>query len=263
MYRLMTALVGLIAIGGIACAPSSAPWTFENRVFERTEGPCDGPDAPCALVRAEYPELVDGPSSLTRTTINEAIRQLLLDPGAGSAGPLDLELLAVTFLVDWSKARAEFPDAASTASWYLRRYVRVRHRSPRVLSLGRLEERFGGGAHANELLLLRSVDPASGRSFVLDDLFVEGSRDRVDAIAGERFRDLHGIASDVSLSDAGFWFEGDRFTVTDNFAIEERGLVFYYNAYEIGPYALGPTELVLTRDDLGDLIRADGPLAVP
>ncbi len=45
--------------------------------------------------------------------------------------------------------------------------------------------------------------------------------------------------------DSSDWFWGGDFYVTDNFGVVKDGLVFYYQTYEIAPYADGPTELFI------------------
>ena len=64
----------------------------------------------------------------------------------------------------------------------------------------------------------------------------------------------------VGCGTAGFWFEDDIFSATDNFAVADSGLAFHFDPYEVAPYALGESDFVVTREELGDLIRADGPL---
>lgn len=52
----------------------------------------------------------------------------------------------------------------------------------------------------------------------------------------------------------------DAFALTENFWIGPKGLTFYYNPYEIAPWALGTTELLLTYREIRDLIKPDGLL---
>ncbi|MBO6760471.1 MAG: DUF3298 domain-containing protein [Roseivirga sp.] len=61
-----------------------------------------------------------------------------------------------------------------------------------------------------------------------------------------------------SLEERGYWFENDRFELTENFAIINKSLIFYFNPYEIAPYAMGPTELELKLTDFVSLIKEGG-----
>jgi hypothetical protein len=55
-------------------------------------------------------------------------------------------------------------------------------------------------------------------------------------------------------------FENDQFFLPDNFAIVEEGITFFYNSYEIAPYAMGATELILRYDELKGIMPKNGVL---
>jgi len=65
----------------------------------------------------------------------------------------------------------------------------------------------------------------------------------------------------TKYSEAGFYFDNDVFTLTDNFAITKKGLKFVYNPYEVAPYALGQQEIMIPYALIKELIRKDGLLA--
>jgi hypothetical protein len=50
----------------------------------------------------------------------------------------------------------------------------------------------------------------------------------------------------------------NNFKLAKNVAIERKGLVFMYNSYEIGPYAAGAPEVLITWEELKDL-RKENP----
>jgi hypothetical protein len=53
----------------------------------------------------------------------------------------------------------------------------------------------------------------------------------------------------LDLTTEGFFWDGS-FKLSENFAVEKEGLRFYYNAYEVAPYAVDPTDLVIPRSEL-------------
>jgi hypothetical protein len=192
--------------------------------------------------------------------LNDAIRAMLLAPELGAEEPRGLEAMAETFLGQWRKTRSEFPEAASTLSWYVEHTIRVIHLDGRLLSVESAEQAYTGGAHPNASTRYASFALADGRRLAIADLCVPDSGARLEEIAERVFREAREIPADRSLIDAGFWFEDDRFTLNDNFAVVETGLLFYFNSYEVGPYAAGPTEIVIRFEDLSDLILPGGPL---
>ena len=58
------------------------------------------------------------------------------------------------------------------------------------------------------------------------------------------------------LHDNGFLTWTDMYP-TPNFLLGPDGVRFYYNAYEIAPYACGPTELVVSYGALKDLLKQE------
>jgi len=231
-------------------------------MIERTAGECGSVrDSRCGRFLVRHPELVDGPSEAVRQAINGQIVRLLLAPGPGGARAESLDTMASSFLLDYERARAEFPDSASTARWWFERTARVLYRDDRVLSLELVAAADTGGAHPNSTTTYVSLEPVQGRPLLLTDLLVPGYGPALDALAEAKFRDVRGIPPGQTLGAAGFWFDDDRFHVNDNFAVDARGLSFHFNPYEISSHAAGPTTLTLTKEELGTLVVPDGALA--
>ncbi len=65
---------------------------------------------------------------------------------------------------------------------------------------------------------------------------------------------MRAVAEGAALKDSGFTFENDLFTLPENFALRDEGLAFYYNPYDVAPYAMGPTEIVLSWEEIKDLL---------
>ncbi len=59
------------------------------------------------------------------------------------------------------------------------------------------------------------------------------------------------LAKMISEQD-GIWLAdlNDSFFLSENFIMNESGITFYYNAYDIGPYAMGYPEIALTWSEI-------------
>jgi len=170
----------------------------------------------------------------------------------------DTTALIENFLTASARTHGEFPDHAP---WLLNRRIERIADTLGVVSLAFQETSFLGGAHPNAIARHASFDARTGKAIGLDDLFAPAARESLRALGETAFRAARGIAPDADLGGEGFWFEGNRFAVPDDFAVEPRGLRFQFDAYEVGPYALGPTEFVVPWESLRPLLRTDGPLA--
>lgn len=215
-------------------------------------------DPNCVRFNAVYPEFEAGMSRALLTRLNDAVEELATSPSfderrAGSVDGTGRKLIAA-----WKTRVLE--KSGPPERWHDDRKVEVIYRDDQVISL-RLEEKLQAGG-ANELATALYVSYSLDRidRLSMADLFVEGSAKRLNELGEKKFRELRGIAPSRSLADAGFDFPGGYFRLSSNFAVSGDGLVFRYNPYDVGPFALGATEVVLASEQLKDLLRPRGPL---
>lgn len=110
-------------------------------------------------------------------------------------------------------------------------------------------EGYMGGAHGYAFDTYLNFGKASGRQLLLSDLMHEEQLpDFVERLRGKLCAQ-YGVEDDEGLAQAGFFPEALR--PTDNFEVTPEGLVFHYNPYDIGCYALGPVRVAFTREELG------------
>ena len=172
---------------------------------------------------------------------------------------LEPAALVAELFGDYVALRAEQADAQF--GWVFERSAEVTLNASGAFSVRVREYGFVGGAHPNTFVRLLSLDPGTGQPLSLGDLFAGSFQEPLRALAEVRFREQRGLGAEASFSDEGLWFEDDVYRLNDNFSVGLDGLRFYYNNYEIAPYAFGPTEILVPRTALVALVRTDGPLA--
>lgn len=241
-----------------APAPVVDRLEFKMLTKERTVDDCLAGAEGCTYVRLDYPVLVDAPGGYAVTAVTDTVFSALT-ASYGEAEPYEnVEALMQDFIGEYRSLLEDQPDYEHP--WFLERKVFVLHNTPDILSLSISERTFTGGAHGMVSVTFENLDPQSGESVELADIFVEGYEAKLLPIAEARFREVRKIDDETSLADAGFTFPDDgAFALTDNFAIGEGELTFYYNAYEVAPYALGATEIALSYDELDGLLKEDLP----
>lgn len=115
----------------------------------------------------------------------------------------------------------------------------------KFISLSNIWFAYDGGAHGVGGQDLMLVDTRSGRRIhSWRQLFAD------TAEALRVARDIFYTEKKKENCETTEWFWGGDFFLTDNFAVLKTGLVFYYQAYEIAPYAYGPTSLFIPWDKL-------------
>jgi Protein of unknown function (DUF3298)/Deacetylase PdaC len=232
-----------------AQAPMNAV-TFEPRSIEKKDDP--------SSVSFTYPVITAAPSEALKTALTQAINEFLSAAPAGEDQKSSTPEAAVdAFLADARSTRAENPDGA--LPWSLSRTAEL-YQDSKVVSLHLSEDVFQGGAHGLTTVHLASFDPATGRRLGLSDLVTPEGEARLVEIGERELRKVHEVPPKQSLEEAGFTFEGGKFVLSEEIAVLADGLNFYYNPYEIGPYAMGPTQIVIPRSELAPIAKPGGPL---
>jgi hypothetical protein len=198
------------------------------------------------------------PTGAATTVINHFIKEAILKTGPGKRPAQSMEGLMEQFIEEYKGVLKDFPDYSY--DWSSEKTMDILYRDANVLSLRFRDFSYTGGAHPLTVVSYNSFDLHIGERLQLSDLFTTGFEEKLNAIAEAKFRAEKQIDSAENLNNAGFMFENDQFFLPDNFAIVEEGITFFYNSYEIAPYAMGATELILRYDELKGIMPKNGVL---
>lgn len=231
---------------------------YEIREVEKKDPDCGPQQIECSYIKFTYPEIIAGPQK-ARDAINKAVSDFLLSRMEEGKRFASIDEATDSFLADYQKFKNEYPDA--TPLYTDDKEIKVVYESPEILSLEFNHGWFTGGAHPNSATTLASYDAVTGEKIKLPDILAADYKSKLDEIGESKFRQVRQITSDMKLSEAGFNFEGDRFTLNDNFLVGKDGITFFFNSYEVAAYAAGPTEITLDYSEIKSLIKPDGPLA--
>ncbi len=89
----------------------------------------------------------------------------------------------------------------------------------------------------------------------MDNLLKADYQEKLAGLGNKIFRQTRQVPDTASLSDHYFEFPEDKFELNKNYGFKKEGIVFYYNNYEIAPYAAGPTEIVIPYNEIQELIK--------
>lgn len=112
------------------------------------------------------------------------------------------------------------------------------------------QEVYNGGAHPVSTTYFVNFNPVTGDEVKLSDVFLTGTLDQLTekitrAIAAQnKVRDMEG------LRELGY----DVIGTPQEYLMGPDSLTFFYNVYEIGPYALGPTRVSIAYKDMEDIM---------
>ena len=239
------------------------PQYVEYRVekIDQKVGKCEADSSArqCLLFQIEYPVITGKVSPEVMKSINAAIeREILMNAPVEKSGVNSVEEMMDELTSSFEQLIKDFEDFEQ--SWLIEINADILYQNESYISIASSVFNYTGGAHPNNSQIYKTYDLKTGKAVTLGDLFLEGYERALNEAAEIEFRMQKEIPPQNSLSSAGYWFEDDRFTLNENFAIIRQSLIFYFNPYEIGPYSLGPTELELKLTDYIDLVKKEGLL---
>lgn len=155
----------------------------------------------------------------------------------------------------------EFVEDESTryvsAAWVKNISSQIHLNTPRLLSLCTRFYEYTGGAHGHTVAIWSNFDPLEMRKIELSDIIQETKFSILTQVAEQYFRSEENLADTATLAK-DFFFANGIFALNNNFGLTDSTLIFYYNEYEIKPYAKGPTEIQIPYREIDDILSLRG-----
>ena len=255
----LLAIIALLAIASQSCktdAPPAAPkpLTLETLKIERKNGvDCDQPDSVmvnCAWVNFKYPKLTDGSDSLKQAVDTWASE--FMTGWVGMAEEPDnlppLEDAINGFFNMQAESAKEMPDIRNVFAAETTDTVLLNDGKHLTLQLDGYSDT--GGAHPSWSSAVATWDVATAKKVTLDQLVTD--LNALQILAEKKFREVRPeLFSPDEEGNIPFAFdETFPFKLADNTGLVKDGIYFCYVPYEVGPYAIGATEFVLTYAEL-------------
>ncbi len=225
---------------------------YDTIALKDSAGDCAAGDGPCAEISFTYPNFTNAVNAEVLDSLNTFVinRMQLFEEGDSI---MSMSAYMQLYLDGYQQLLADMPDYKTP--WSLERNMDVLYQNDTILSISFYEYVFSGGAHPNSATLYYNFDLFTGKRMGLDDLFIEGYEEELNRVGEYHFRMLRRIPEELTLEDQGFFFETEGFSLNDNFAINGQELIFYFNSYEIAPYAMGPTEIHIPLYELSEYLK--------
>jgi hypothetical protein len=128
-----------------------------------------------------------------------------------------------------------------------------------LLSFVVFKEFYFGGAHGGHQYNNCVIDLKTGRKITEDEIFINDYQDDlakiiVDAIASSNNVEI------TELEDIGF-FNVNEIYPNKNFFVDETGITFTYNEYDIAAYVVGAVSVQIEYAKILHLMRRDSPIS--
>ena len=164
--------------------------------------------------------------------------------------------LAANFLRQFE---TEAPGEYLKAYWYADIRVRVIRENRDFTAVVCEKDYFTGGLHDLYDHQFLNYDKRNHRLITLESQLKPNKQEQLKSIAERIFRKDEHLSSADELE--GYFFENNKFDLPANFTITDKGLLFFYEYYEIKPFAAGTTQLVIPFTALKGLVLPGSVLA--
>ncbi len=192
---------------------------------------------------------------------------LLLDKGL-KQDILDLKYHRIPLQAFWANLRSSDGEPAVTVNVH----QSVMFKSYGIISIETEMLTDFGGAHPSHELSMQNIDLGKKRAIRLDDIFDETKQQAlVAAVKNQLFQwakqtypeqdnpfnfDLNQVPK-----DSKHWVDEQGFYISDQFQINEAGIVFLYPKYQIAPGYMGMIKVKLDYRELDSFIKIDSVLS--
>jgi hypothetical protein len=113
---------------------------------------------------------------------------------------------------------------------------------------------YTGGAHNIYASNFENYDLKKMKTLRLNDLFVAGYTNKLTALLIRQLMKDKEVKTQEELTEKGYGSTGS-ITPTENFFFDDKGISFFYNVYEIAPFALGTVTIHLSFSQLKGLMN--------
>ncbi len=119
---------------------------------------------------------------------------------------------------------------------------------------------YTGGAHGSHFTTYTNVSLGQLTTISEEDIFIPNYQKSLTGIIVKKLMEKNNVTSPDSLLNMGF-FNIDEIAPNNNFWMNEGGIHYAYNQYEIAPYSMGVIDIFIPYGELEEILIPDGPVS--
>lgn len=228
---------------------SSNKLAFEYKSYQKkTSLPCTE-NCPQITVKIPYATNAPGVADSINKKIYLELKKIISFKDNTSTST-DYNQLLKEFIETYEEIQKKYPK--DTFGWKGEIEGSVIHQSEELLNIKLKYYTFTGGAHGFRGFRSLLFNPTTGKSVSINELFVDS--EAFKNFAEKKFKQHFEIPENSNINATGFLFDDDIFQLPQNIFFTEKGLLLYYNTYEIDAYTDGPKELLIPYNEVDEYL---------
>ncbi len=167
-------------------------------------------------------------------------------------------------LEDDFKDELSHEDGSSVSAWfsyYETSSNDVTYNKNGLLSYSVAFEGYTGGAHGAHSFTNHVLNLETGQAVTEEDIFVEDYQDKLAEILVDHIATANEVKDPKELENIGF-FSIDEIYPNGNFLVDDSGLTYDFNEYEIAAYVVGNTKVKLPWKEIRHLLKQESPVSL-
>lgn len=156
-----------------------------------------------------------------------------------------------SFIDSYDQLKNEFPE--DTFGWDGKVEGSIAYQTEDVLNIKIDHYTYTGGAHGYQGVRSLIFNPQTGKILTNEVLFKD--LEAFTRFAENKFRTTYKIPEKEPINSTGLMFENEKFALPMTMIFNEKGLLLYYNTYEVASYADGPKEIQFTFEELEPYLK--------
>jgi hypothetical protein len=209
----------------------------------------------CTYVDIKVPEAVHG-NPVIADSINKALFRVarsIVYFGEKPTKAANYQELMDSFIASYDNLARRFPEEAQWA-WEAKINATLEYQSDNILNFKVNNYMFTGGAHGYEGNRSVILDAKTGKALTRSDILQDerGFTSYAEGI----FRKQYNIPPGKPINSTGLMFPKNTFILPENIFFNDNGIVLLYNPAEIGSFADGPKQVVVSFEEANRFLKA-------
>lgn len=157
-------------------------------------------------------------------------------------------------------ARSKDTPIDSWFSYYEMSGNEIMYNSDDIISYTVSFENYTGGAHGAHTYNNYVLNLKTGKPITEEDIFVEDYQDNLAKILVDYIAKQNDLKDIKELEDIGF-FSVDEIFPNGNFLVDDSGITYSFNEYEIAAYVVGVTNVHIPYEEIRFLLLDESPIS--
>lgn len=265
-------LLSIVASGCITGAKKTADndITFDSISVDKTYHLLENPENPnCNLqINFTFPAQYDN-NEILKKVQQQFVSSYFgdsyetLSPEDATAQYTEDYLNSYKELTDEYKAELAKADETPVGAWFSYYEMSsddIAYNKNDIISYTVNFENYTGGAHGAHSFTNHVINLKTGNPIAEEDIFIDGYQEDLAQILIDRIAKQNSLDDVKELENIGF-FSIDEIFPNGNFLIDDNGITYTYNEYEIAAYVVGATNVHLPYEEIQHLLKKESPIA--